>query len=304
MTPAPTGRRPDPVERARERAVAIATATDLVLFLAHLVLGLLGGSLTILAEAIRGGLMLLIESYALVVLYRLHRGHEPGVEFGAGKLEILCNLVIALARVGAVIWIGRNVAALLLEGRSTASPLAMALSASLGAVALFGNFMVFRLVRDATALGRSTIMNAQLGARMVKLRGSLALFVTLTLAASAAEPVVAAWADATGALIAAGLILLAAIRTIRACLADLLDRTVDASTRQAVERALARHGDAFLGLTRLRARRSGSTVFVELALRFDRRLPLAEVERRAAMLRATVAAEVPGADVTILPAAG
>jgi hypothetical protein len=44
-------------------------------------------------------------------------------------------------------------------------------------------------------------------------------------------------------------------------------------------------------------------VFVELALRFDPRLTVAEVERRAALLGASITAEVPGADVTILPVA-
>jgi divalent metal cation (Fe/Co/Zn/Cd) transporter len=296
-------RQPDAVERARENAVALGTGCDLVLLAAYLTLGVLGGSLTILAEAIRGGLMLLVESYALVVLHRVHRGFVPVAEFGAGKLEVACNLLIAVAKVGAAAWIARNGLALILAGHSDVSPLGMALAASLGAVGLLANLIAFQVVRDATALGRSAIMNSQLIARRVKLRCSAAVLVTLTVAASAAEPVVAAWADAAGALIAAGLILVAAIRTIRVCLPDLLDRAVDAPTRAAVERGLARHGDAFAGLARLRARRSGTTVFVELALRFDPWLTVAEVDRRAALLAASIAAEVPGADVTILPVA-
>jgi divalent metal cation (Fe/Co/Zn/Cd) transporter len=299
----PPSRLPTAIERAREQAVGLGTAADFVLLVVYVTLGLLGGSLTILAEAIRGGLMLSVESYALLVLHRVHRGRVAGADFGAGKLEVVCNLLIAIAKLGAVAWITRNAVLMILAGHSDASPLGMALAASLGAVNLLCNLVTFEVVRDTTALGPSAIMNSQLISRRVKLRCSVAVLITLTVAAATAEPVVAAWADAAGAMIAAGIILHAATRTIRVCLTDLLDRAVDAPTRDAIRRGLDRHRDSFADLARLRARRSGATVFVELAMRFDPGLPLAEVERRVGLLRASVAAEVPGADASILPAA-
>jgi divalent metal cation (Fe/Co/Zn/Cd) transporter len=215
----------------------------------------------------------------------------------------LCNVIIALAKLGAAIWIARNAAAIILAGRSEASPLGMALSACLGGISVLGSLVAWEHVRELTQRGRSAIMTSQLISRTVKLRCAIATGVTLTVGATTAEPVVAAWADATGALIVAGLILAAAVRTIRIGLHDLLDRTVDPATRAAIERALARHRDAYTALRRIRARRSGTVVFVEATLGFDPALPLAEVDHRIAAVRAAITEEVAGADVSIVAGA-
>ena len=300
MSRAKDARRPEPIERERERLVARCTAFDFAMLVANLTLGLLGGSLTIIADAIRGGLMLTVEAYALIVLHDLHRGRITDVEFGAGKLEVLCNVLIAVAKVVVALWIAEKAVAMILAGHSDAAPAAMALSACLGAVGLLGNLVAFEHVRDHTARGRSAIMNSQLIARRVKLRCAIAIAVALTVGATTGEPVIAAWADALGALTVSALLLVAAIRTIRVGLVDLLDRAVDPPTRGAIERALQRQRDAYAGLRRIRARRSGTVVFVEVALGFDAALPLAEVDRRIAAVRTAIAEEVAGADVSIV----
>lgn len=296
-----TARRPEPIELDREHAVRVGTFTDLAMLVANLTLGLLVGSLTILAEAIRGGLMLSVEAYALVVLHRMHRGRVASAEYGNGKLEVFCNLLIALAKIGASIWIASKAMVIVQAGQSEASPLGMALAASLGAVGLFVNLRAFRLVHGVTARARSAIMTSQLISRTVKLRCAFVIFVTLTIGATTEDPVIAAWADALGALAVAWFILIAAIRTIRVCLIDLLDLSVDDATRRAIERALARHRSLFADLRRMRSRRSGTTVFIEVALGFDPMLPLAEIDRRVSELRASLTAEVAGADVAIIP---
>ena len=159
----------------------------------------LGGSLAILADAMRGGLMLVAESYALLVLHRLHRGKVAGVEFGAGKFEVLCNVLIAAVKVVVSLWIAQSALAIIETGHSNAargwrwhSP------ACLGAANVVGNVVAYEHVRDLTGRGRSAIMNSQLLARGVKVRCAVAVALALTVRATTAEPVIAAWADAIG----------------------------------------------------------------------------------------------------------
>jgi ferrous-iron efflux pump FieF len=125
----------------------------------------------------------------------------------------------------------------------------------------------------------------------------------MTVAALAAEPVIAAWADAIGALLVASFILMTAIRMLRAGLPDLLDRLVDEATRCSVMQALEEHRGAFARCRHVRTRRSGSVVFLEIALGFDPALPLAEVDRRIARLQASIGAAIAGLDVSILASA-
>jgi divalent metal cation (Fe/Co/Zn/Cd) transporter len=191
--------------------------------------------------------------------------------------------------------------ATILAGRTDASPVGLALAACLNAVNSFANYVAWVEVRAAERAGHSVIMRAQLRTRTTKLVASALVQITLTVAAVTAEPVIAAWADALGALIVAGFIARTSARMMREGLPDLLDRAVDEATREAAVRALEPHRPAFAELGRIRSRRAGGAVFLELAVRFDADLPLEEVDRRIEAMRAAIEAGVPGADVAILP---
>lgn len=289
-------------ERLRERSVLFGLLADSAMWCLYMLVGVVGGSLTIVAEAIRGGLMILIEAYALLVLRRIHRGTLAGFDFGVGKLETVCNLAIALGMLGGALWIAQGAVALILAGHSDASPAALALAACLNAVNAFANYAAWWEMRTAARNGDSVIMRAQLQARTTKLVSSVLVQATLTVAAVTAEPVIAAWADALGALVVAAFITRTSLRMLGQGLPDLLDRAVDEATREAAVRALEPHRPGFAELGRIRSRRSGGAVFLEIAVCFDADLPLEEVDRRIEAMRAAIEAGVPGADVAILPA--
>ena len=63
-----------PDQRTKERAILFALVADTAILLVITVVALLGGSLTLLAESVRGALMDAIEGFALVVMRRIHRG--------------------------------------------------------------------------------------------------------------------------------------------------------------------------------------------------------------------------------------
>jgi ferrous-iron efflux pump FieF len=234
------------------------------------------------------------------VLRKIHRGQVADYEFGAGKLEQMCNLAIAISMIGGALWIADGAVRLVIQGHADAAPLGLALAASLGAVNLLINYTAWFRVREAARAGGSVIMQAQLNARVAKLVASCFVQSTLTIAALAYDPIVAAWADSIGALFVSGFIMVMAVRMLREGLPDLLDRTVDEATHLCVLQVLAHHFHAYDSFEGARSRRSGGKVFVELALGFDGRLPLAEVHKRASAIKAHIAREIEGADVTIL----
>ena len=102
------------------------------------------------------------------------------------------------------------------------------------------------------------------------------------------------------AVVVAGVLLVAGFETIRSGLPDLLDRTVDETVHVAINRALAQHFDAYDRLDRVRSRRSGEIVFVEVTLAFDARLTVSEVGRRASAFKATLLQDVGEAKVSVL----
>jgi divalent metal cation (Fe/Co/Zn/Cd) transporter len=287
-------------QRSKEQAILFALLADVAILLVIAVVAVLGGSLTLLAESVRGALMDAIEAFALAVMRRIHRGRLEGFEFGHGKLEQAANLAIAAGMLGGAAWIAVGAIALATGGRPIGTPLGLALAAIVGAVNTYINLIAWDAVRRAARGESSLIMEGQLTARNVKLVSSLVVQLSLTVAAVSTDDVVVAWADAAGALFVVGFIVVTATGMLRAGFPDLVDRAVEETVQQAINRALARHFDEYAWFDRVRSRRSGRRVFIEVALGFDGALTMAEVTRRVAALTATMHDEIADAEITVL----
>jgi divalent metal cation (Fe/Co/Zn/Cd) transporter len=225
-------------QRGRERALILVALLDGTLVCLLLVVGVLGGSLTCVAEALRGGLVDLIALVSLFVMRRLHRGTLTGFEFGTGKIEQLCSLTIAAALAVSAVWVAHDAVALLLSERSDATPLALTLAAVTGALNVCINVIAWDEVRHAARGRPSAIMYAQERSRWTKLLSSMTVQVTMTLAAIAKDPMLAAMADAVGALLVCGVMAIAAKDLFAESLPDLLDRSMDRLARPALMQAM------------------------------------------------------------------
>src|SRR5262249_61664760 len=106
-----------------------------------IVIGVAGGSLTLMAETIRACLMALIEFFSLVVMWRLHRGELADLEVGTGKLEQIANTVIGAMMLGGAVWICARAFALVGGGRAPGTPVGVTLAATIGALNLFVNLV-------------------------------------------------------------------------------------------------------------------------------------------------------------------
>lgn len=287
-------------QRARESSIVLAVVADAGILTTFVVVGVIGGSFTILAESVRGWLMLAIDAFSLLVMRRIHRGVLTDLEFGPGKLEQVVNLLIAAGMLVGAGWIAAGALSIVAGERPAGAPLGLALAAVCGAINLYINVVTWDAVRRAARAGGSVIMRAQLTARIIKLFSSLVVLATMTVAAHSRDPAVASWADAAGSLFVAAFIVVSALGMIRSGLPDLLDRSVEEEIQIAINRALARHFDDYDRLDRVRSRRSGDLVFVEVALGFDSRLTMDEVDRRMSALKSTMRREIRNADISIL----
>ena len=94
-------------ERRRETAVTLAVVLDIVMLVPYTYVGIATGSWTIIAECLRGALLILVGIVSLVTLRRIHRKRLGAYEYGAGKLEqsvtvLIATLLILVA--GILLW--------------------------------------------------------------------------------------------------------------------------------------------------------------------------------------------------------
>lgn len=288
---------------ARERSIQVALVLDVSLMIAYGIAAVIAGSVTMLAELVRGLLMTAIEVFALLVMRRIHRGRMALLEFGSHKLEQLVNLLIAGGLLAGAAWILLDVYELVVGAAAPGSPAGFAFAAIATGVNLYINAVALDGIRRAARGGGSLIMQGQLQARVVKVVSSAFVQVTLTIAALSHDAVVIVWADAVGAIFVCGFIIHSAVGMLRAGLPDLIDRTVAEEAHAAINRVLAKHFDDYDRLDKVRTRRSGETVHAEVALAFHSTLTMGEVNARIEAMKASLREELGDADISILAAA-
>jgi divalent metal cation (Fe/Co/Zn/Cd) transporter len=287
-----------PVQRQRERALLLAAVLDGAIGALLLVVGLAAGSLTCLAESLRGNMMWTIDLVSLAVIRRLHRGRLIGFDFGTGKIEQLCCIAIACGLALGAVWVGHDALALIAAGHSTASPLGLRLAAVVGAINVFINFVAWEKIRQAARGRPSSIMDAQNKARRARLLSSVVVQATMTGAALAMDPLVVAWLDGVGALLVCGIMFRAAWTLLRDSAPDLLDRSTSHVAGPALYQALRALPEGF-ALAGYRSRGTARAFALEVALDCAEATDVAAIRHAGRTLARELERLLPGAEIAL-----
>lgn len=291
-----------PNQRASERALVLAISLDCTMLFSFTVIGLLGGSLTIIAETIRGGLGILLEFFSLHVMRQIHRGTLADLEFGTGKLEQVAKVSIGASTIAGAMWVTLKAFALTSGEESIGTPFGLALAAIVGVINLYVNVLAWVAAYHAARRDTSILMKTQVSSRVVKLLCSLFIGLTLTVAAISMDETVAVTADVIGALFVAVYSFYRGVVILRSSLPDLIDRSAGKDVQAAILQAINDHRGDDVALNGFRTRRSGHVTFIEISLGFDSGLTLAELDRRASALKAALQKRIQTAEISILMA--
>jgi divalent metal cation (Fe/Co/Zn/Cd) transporter len=260
-----SGRAPSTDERAKEASVLYPVLADIGMTTLLFVFAVITGSLTILSEAIRSILMLAASFYGLVVMRAMHRGRLSRFEFGVGKLEQFVAAVVGIGLAVSGLWVARCVVDTVFLAGDPVTPLGLASAAVVNAINTALNTMGWLAMKLASREGDSEVFRAQLRARTTMMTSSMFLQVTLTVAALAKDAGIALLLDAAGATFVAGLMIYNGLSMLAQALPDLLDAPAPAALGALIRRIAAQvvPGDQ---ITQVRTRRSGPTIFAEVAV--------------------------------------
>jgi divalent metal cation (Fe/Co/Zn/Cd) transporter len=292
----------DPASRQRERSILFAGLSDMAIILAALIAAVWGNSLMMAAEALRGLLLVIMEMLLLVLLRRIHRGRTHGFDYGAGKLEQFGNLAIGTAMGLGGLWVG-GTAAFRWWNPPEQATAGLSFAVLVGVVNVVQNGMalvgLWRAGRDGTSL----IMVGQVRTRLAKLISSVIVFAALCINALLGDKVGGLLAEVLGSGFVALIMLQLAVEMWRHALPSLLDRTLDESRQQAINRVLAQHFDGYDELQSVRSRLSGNMALVEVVLGFEPQRPIGEIQIVIDRVAKDVGDLIPGALVSIIPVA-
>ena len=306
MEKEPTRRSTSPVvsaaARQRERSILVATLLDLSMLGPYILVGLWANSLMMLAEALRGGLLIALEVSLLVLLRRIQRGRIHSFDYGAGKLEQFANLGIGLAMGLGGLWVA-GAAAYRWWHPPDQQSIGLAVAAVLATANVVQNGAAFRGMWRAGRDGSSVIMVGQIRARLAKLLCSGVVVVALAINAVFDGGPIGTLAEVLGSAFVALLMLELAISMWRQALPSLLDRTLAEGQQELINRSLVAHFESYDALISVRSRLSGNTPIVEIVLGFEPHRTVGDVQRVVNGVSGEVRELISGAVVVVVPVA-
>ncbi len=267
--------------RATTRIAALSVASNTVLVVLKLVVGLMIGSVAVISEAIHSGMDL---AAAIIALYAVRTASRPADDehpYGHGKAENISGTVEALlifAAAGWIIWeAGRK-----LMGQHQVEMLGwgVAVMGFSTVVNIIVSEMLFRTARktDSIALEADAW---HLRTDVYTSAGVMAALGFIALTETHFTALHAHWIDPVAGIVVAMLIMQAAWHLTKNSARDLMDAALPEDEARAIEVVLRDSVDGVRGYHKLRTRKAGSQRFVDVHVLVDPQMTVARAHEVA-----------------------
>ncbi|MCL4426324.1 MAG: cation diffusion facilitator family transporter [Firmicutes bacterium] len=245
--------------QARTAAAALSVASNSLLVILKLIVGLLTGSVSIISEAIHSGLDLLAAIIAYISIRVAARPADETHRYGHGKVENVSGTVEAILIFIAALWIIFEAVHKLFYGGAVE---ALGLGLLVMAVSAGANFLISaHLFRVAKATDSIALEADALHLR-TDVYTSLGVLAGLGLIQITGQHLL----DPLVAIVVALMIIKAAYGMTKEAFLPLLDSSLSAEEETLVRSVLGRYENRFLEFHALRTRRAGAERHIDLHL--------------------------------------
>lgn len=255
-------------------------------------------SLAILSDLLKEttDFLAVLASYATVLTLRRAPGHR--FAYGIGKLENLVSLAIGMIMVGSSLFLLTRIVNHFHHPMPTSGTLPGIFIFSV--YALIG-FSIWTRNRWILRHQHSPIIESQAQLWFSKGCFDLLMASALILELAFRDHPWSFYLDPLASLLGVGFMIHAAYAISSSSVGDLMDATLEETSQLRILNQLVRRIDDYDRLHKIRSRRSGSHIFVEVFLEFDPSLRMGEIQQRIHGLRRAIGESIPGAEVSILP---
>jgi cation diffusion facilitator family transporter len=277
------------VREATSRSIRWAQAgllTNALLVLVKFVAGIVGHANALVADAVESSADIFS---SLIVWMGLSIAARPADEdhpFGHGKAEPIAAAVVSLMLLGAAVGISIMAIREILRPHHLPAPFTLFVAA---AVIIVKEMLYQRVSRVGREVG-STVIAADAWHHRADAVSSLAAFIGISIALLGGP----GWeaADDWAALVAAILVAVNGVRTLRPAIAGLMDEAPDRTVKQRAMEAAA-DVDGVRSVENLNVRSSGLGFYVDLHVKADPAMSLEAAHEIAARVKYAILAAIP-----------
>ncbi|MCG2659345.1 MAG: cation transporter [Kiritimatiellae bacterium] len=289
-------------ERERTERTAFTGVITCGLGLVLIIISVIfSNSLVQMADLFNSVLEFISISLSWLTLRALRKDNRAVFNYGLGKIENISSLFI-----GAFMLVSILIMAILIGYRLLHLVRIQGFGVWLGIACtlIFGTLNAILWVKSLRhkRAAPSPIVDAQCRLFAVKTVGNTCMFFTFVLSLSLDYHWVL-YLDPLASCITVGFMSQSAWKLIRHSIHDLLDRSLDEPLQALINKQLFRFFDEYTSLDSVRSRYSGQNVFIEIFLGFDSQRPLAEVQKITDTIKHNLEADIPHAEVLVIPRA-
>lgn len=273
---------------------------DCLLIGPYLWIALSVGSLTMLAEVMRGFLLVLVAILSWVTLRKIHRDQTSAYDFGMGKVEQILSVCVAVLLCVSMAFVWYKAV-----NKPDSIPQEIAALNIIAVCLVFANLCanaapLLPLYRAAKT-GRSVVVQTQFRAKITKTIGSIVVTVCVAINQLSTSAALSLWADRVGVMIVSIVTLHAAYGLLKSSIPDLIDRTLPEDQQIKINQVLAKYYHDFEALKWCQSRQSGSDVEVHVGLGFREDMSFGHVARITRSVVEDIEAAIPGSRATVTP---
>ena len=275
------------------RAARYSIFTALTLALLKFVVGLLTGSLAVIASAVDSALDIVMSGVNFLAIRQAEQPADADHSFGHGKYETLATLIQSLVISASGGWIIIEAIRRLNAGDIKVQQIGNGVIVL--ALSVAASFWISRYLRRVGKATDSSALQADALHFAMDIYTNGALLAGLIILSFVDAP----WLDPVMSLLVALYILKEALSLARHALRDMLDAELPEEVRNEVLRLVNEHHDEILDIHKLRTRRAGSQKLMDFHLTVCKHLTVQAAHDLADHLEKAIAQEIRGANVTI-----
>ena len=285
--------------RRQIQAIRLALLLDCLLLVPVLVVAWLANSMVLFSEAFGSLSCLAMNAISFMILRRIARGHTGQFEYGAEKMEVVGSMVSSVLMLGssavmAWITIGR------FAHPEPVEPTFGGVGIAFQSFCLLLNVWLWRRNRRIAAETSGPIMEATWRSNRADVFEDLGIILSLGLTLALRPYPWSIYIDPACALVALVYPTGEIVRLLRRSLSDLMDKTLEEELQIKILRHLGRHYDQYEDFLRIKSRRAGRRIFIDLYLGFDGDRRIRDVTELIDQLRNGLAEDIPGAEVNVI----
>jgi len=236
---------------------------------------------------------------AFITLRAVRRAPNHKFTYGIGKLENLVSMSIVVVMMAAAIAIAVQA---FYHLRHPVTPHGTVPGIAIFSVYAFIGYAICLRNRQLLKSQHSPIIASQAALWFSKASFDALMALSLTTELVFRSYEWSVYLDPLASLVGVAFMIHSAWSIASESVGDLLDAALEETMQIRILRSLAAHFHDYDLFHKVRTRRSGSRIYVELFLEFDPELTMREVQGRIERIRDTIGQSIPGADITVVPA--